>query len=95
MDKFFLKKRKKRKPKTSIEAETYLCIVVLFLLHFCYCLLDQLFRLLTVALVVHHSLKKDSPLAADISTALLELSENHTLQNISKTWPGSKRPCGR
>ncbi|XP_074284835.1 glutamate receptor 3.2-like isoform X2 [Silene latifolia] len=36
---------------------------------------------------------RDSPLALDMSTALLELSEDGNLQNITEYWLGSKKAC--
>lgn len=37
--------------------------------------------------------KRDSPLALDMSTALLELSENGSLQNITETWLKNRSAC--
>lgn len=37
--------------------------------------------------------KRDSPLAVDMSTALLELSENGSLQNITETWLKTRKAC--
>ncbi|XP_057525856.1 glutamate receptor 3.2-like isoform X2 [Amaranthus tricolor] len=37
--------------------------------------------------------KSDSPLALDMSTAILQLSENGSLQNITERWLKSKRSC--
>ncbi|KAJ8453062.1 hypothetical protein Cgig2_014825 [Carnegiea gigantea] len=37
--------------------------------------------------------KRDSPLAVDMSTALLELSENGSLQNITETWLKNRSKC--
>ncbi|XP_010690549.2 glutamate receptor 3.2 [Beta vulgaris subsp. vulgaris] len=37
--------------------------------------------------------KRDSPLALDMSTALLELSENGSLQNITEFWLKKKQGC--
>lgn len=37
--------------------------------------------------------KRDSPLAVDMSTALLELSENGSLQNITETWLKNRSEC--
>ncbi|KAK9690878.1 hypothetical protein RND81_09G160500 [Saponaria officinalis] len=36
---------------------------------------------------------RDSPLALDMSTALLQLSENGKLQNITETWFPNKKSC--
>jgi len=37
--------------------------------------------------------KRDSPLAIDMSTALLELSESGSLQNITATWLKNRSEC--
>ncbi|KAH9608978.1 hypothetical protein KSS87_020931 [Heliosperma pusillum] len=37
--------------------------------------------------------RRDSPLALDMSTALLELSEDGKLQNITEYWLGSNKAC--
>ncbi|KAL9238341.1 hypothetical protein vseg_012774 [Gypsophila vaccaria] len=39
--------------------------------------------------------KRDSPLALDMSTVLLQLSENGKLQNITETWFTNKKTCKR